>query len=96
MVPTTCPSRRQARKLEARLLKTGWEPVYFQLHKTGLNHQQRRQYIGQRKNKALEDARRKKQDRGEFCGRKLERLIRCGAPLFEVNALKREIRKFLS
>ena len=51
--PDHLPSRRQVRKLEARLLKTGWEPVYFQLHKTGLNHKQRRCAQGERKGKAL-------------------------------------------
>lgn len=70
-------------------------PIFFNLDVTGLNHRQRRFYYASRKGKVVEDGRRKKRTRGEYCGRKLDRLIRAGAPLNVVTRLRRQIRDFL-
>jgi hypothetical protein len=86
---------RQQRKLEGRLSGDGFQRVYFQTHKHG-NRLARLRVVPEARGKAVAGGRRKAQRRGEFCGRKLERLVRCGAPLREVQALRREIRAFLN
>ena len=73
----------------------GYIPVFFNLDVTGLNHKQRRSYYASLKGKALVDGHKKKRIRGEYCGRKLERLIRSGAPLHVVQRLRWQIRDFL-
>ena len=86
---------RQERKHAWRREGDLYRPIFFNLDVTGLNHKQRRSYYASRKGKAVEEGRKKKRLRGEYCGRKLERLIRAGAPLREVIRLKRQIRDFL-
>jgi len=87
-------SPRQQRKLAGRASGRGFERVYFETHKHG-PRSQRRRLVPAARGKAVVGGRVKAQRRGEFCGRKLERLIRAGAPLREVLALRREIRDFL-
>ena len=89
-------------RLSHRERKDAWKkggprytPIFFNLDVTGLNHRQRRSYYASRKGKVVEDGRKKKQERGTYCGRKLERLIRAGAPLNVVTRLRYQIRDFL-
>ena len=92
---TRQPERPRLSRSERKRTPGGYVPVLFNLDVTGLNHKQRRSYYASRKGKAVEDGRRKKAVRGEFCGRKLERLIRSGAPLQVVQRLRWQIRDFL-
>ena len=92
---TPQPERPKLARRERRRTPGGYVPILFNLDVTGLNHKQRRSYYASRKGKAVEDGRRKKAARGEFCGRKLERLIRSGAPLRVVQRLRWQIRDFL-
>jgi hypothetical protein len=89
------PERPKLSRRERRDQPGGYEPVLFNLDVTGLNHKQRRSYYASRKGKAVDDGRKKKRIRGEYCGRKLERLIRAGAPLHVVQKLRYQIRDFL-
>jgi len=93
--PSHQMSKRQQRKLEGCLSGAGLQRVYFQTHKHG-NRLARLRVVPAARGKATVGGRAKAQRKGEFCGRKLERLIRCGAPLREVLALRREIREFLA
>ena len=91
---TPQPERPALRHAERKRQPGGYRPIFFNLDVTGLNHKQRRSYYASRKGKAVEEGK-KKRLRGMYCGRKLERLIRAGAPLREVKGLKRQIRDFL-
>lgn len=93
---TPQPERPKLSRRERRNRSSGYKPILFNLDVTGLNHTQRRSYYASRKGKAVEDGRKKKRIRGTYCGRKLERLIRAGVPLHEVQNLKRQIRDFLA
>ena len=88
-------SSRQQRKLDGRLSGEGFQRVYFQPRPQG-TRRMLRAVVPEARGKATVGGRRKAQRRGEHAGRKLERLVRCGAPLREVLALRREIRAFLA
>ena len=88
-------SGRQQRKLDGRLSGRGFARVYFEPHKHG-PRRARRAVMPEARGKAVVSGRVKARRRGEYCGRKLERLIRSGAPLREVARLRREIRDFLT
>ena len=92
--PEHALTRRQQRKLEGRLSGRGFKLVYFETSKYG-PRRSRRAAVPSSRGKALVSGRVKAQRRGEHAGRKLERLIRCGAPLCVVCSLRREIRDFL-
>lgn len=99
-------SRRQQRKVAARVAialtetreereKAAFRPLLFQMHRNGLRHYRRRQWADM-KGEIGEGCRRKKAIRGEYYGRKLEALIRSGAPFYRVQNERRVIRALLS
>jgi hypothetical protein len=97
--PTRQPDHpKQARQVRKRAWLHGgspYVPIFFNLDSTGLNHRQRRSHYASSRGKAVDEGRKKKRIRGEYCGRKLERLIRAGAPLGVVQSLRWKIRDFL-
>lgn len=99
-------SKRQQRKAAARramlLAKTkaereaaAFRPILCRMHKHGPRHYRRRMNAVNR-GCVGEAWRRKKYIRGEYYGRKLERLIRSGAPFYKVRAEREVIRALLA
>lgn len=88
-------TRRQARKAEARAAGTGFTPIMGEMHPHGNRHA-RRHASAVARSRVGDGWRRKKALRGEYYGRKLENLIRSGAPLAHVRAEQIIIRSLLA
>jgi hypothetical protein len=99
-------SQRQRRKAEAREAmalastqaereKAAFRPILFNTHRYGPRFY-RRQQEAEKRGKGGEAWRRKKHIRGEYYGRKLDALIRSGAPFGTVQIERKVMRALLS
>jgi len=85
-------TRRQARKAAARAALQGFQPLIGEMHAAG-NRRTRRAWQSQRGSAGW---RQKKAVRGEYYGRKLEELIRSGAPFVKVRYERSVMRSLLT
>jgi hypothetical protein len=86
-------TQRQARKAAARAAELqGFRPIIGEMHAAGNRHTRRAWYS----RRGQPGWKRKKALRGEYYGRKLEELIRSGAPLAWVHRERKIIRSLLA